>query len=421
MPLLPAKKERLQCFSRAPANIAAVPVVALLGHPLATMVGGACPLPSSEADFHLSSTVVLGEVADLFTDASCLRPAEPVLRLAAWAVVLARDAQDLEPCVVSARLLPGLVQTAFRAEIPAACSALLVPAGSGFGLGFGVTARVRALLEGSPLPPNCANADLWGAIVELLPALPRGCLVQKVPAHEDIEAHDDPVSFRVVHSNTLADSVATQANLCRDDLFWDAWNELAHLYLQTGRVTEIMRLHVAVARRATGVKPPRAPAARFVTKPDVPPLDLPQALLSGHCLWSKYGRGYVESFSNWLQRLVHEAKVQRAECRWISIVQLFFGFVVTQRQLPRVFQLATKTWARDRHAQATLARRVQWFTRHMRDLLPALGGALSTAEGRPESSVIFERLLVVPLGCWASFVQLLDSRLVVSRLASAGR
>ena len=199
-------------------------------------------LPSSTADFHLHPAIVLGEVVDLFTDGSCLRPAEPVLRLAAWAVVLARDAPDLEPCVVSAGLVPGIVQTAFRAEILAVFSALRFACRFGVRVRVwsdcqGVVALLRALLEGSPLPVACANADLWGAIVELLPVLPRGCLVQKVPAHEDIEAHEDPVSFWAVHNNTLADSAATQANLVREKLFWEAWNELEdHIRLQTYEV-----------------------------------------------------------------------------------------------------------------------------------------------------------------------------------------
>jgi len=62
---------------------------------------------------------------DLFTDGACLLPHEPPLRLAAWAVTIGRlDWNTLDHHVLAAGPLPGLHQTAFRAELYAAAVAL---------------------------------------------------------------------------------------------------------------------------------------------------------------------------------------------------------------------------------------------------------------------------------------------------------
>ena len=59
----------------------------------------------------------------LFTDGSCLRPHDPLLRLASWGVVCA-DVINQTFIPIACGPLPGLHQTIFRAEAYAAISAL---------------------------------------------------------------------------------------------------------------------------------------------------------------------------------------------------------------------------------------------------------------------------------------------------------
>ena len=72
---------------------------------------------------HQPFTPVLGLV-HLLTDGSSMLPQELCLRLASWAVTVAVPVGETPPLLASGQL-PGLVQTAFRAEIAAALSAML--------------------------------------------------------------------------------------------------------------------------------------------------------------------------------------------------------------------------------------------------------------------------------------------------------
>ena len=93
-------------------------------------------------------------------------PQELCLRLASWAVTVAVPVGETPPLLASGQL-PGLVQTAFRAEIAAALSAMLfaVRAGCALVLYFdcqGVVDRVLGFLAGLPCPgPSSQNSDFW--------------------------------------------------------------------------------------------------------------------------------------------------------------------------------------------------------------------------------------------------------------------
>ena len=103
---------------------------------------------------------------DLFTDGTCLLPTQPQVRLAAWAVTLARE-DSMPPFVLNSGLLPGLIQTSFRAEIFAVLAAVRFCRLVGTPVRIwcdclGVVRRVRKLLSGScNVPGNSKNGDLW--------------------------------------------------------------------------------------------------------------------------------------------------------------------------------------------------------------------------------------------------------------------
>ena len=81
-------------------------------------------LAGIEASFGDFQAMPSGECVDLFTDGSCLKPQEPNLRLAAWAVVFAPLELYADSVLVSAGLVPGILQSPYRGELCAMVSAL---------------------------------------------------------------------------------------------------------------------------------------------------------------------------------------------------------------------------------------------------------------------------------------------------------
>lgn len=79
-----------------------------------------------QPSFHVP--VLPGPILDLFTDGSCLFPRESAYRVASWAVVLAPPfglhVQRSEYQPIAAQPLPGLLQTAYRAELTAVLAAI---------------------------------------------------------------------------------------------------------------------------------------------------------------------------------------------------------------------------------------------------------------------------------------------------------
>ncbi|CAE7399039.1 unnamed protein product [Symbiodinium sp. CCMP2592] len=356
-----------------------------------------------------------GSSHDLFTDGTCSMPACPELRLAAWSVILANAGSAASPVVLAAQPLPGLVQTSFRAELFAMLVALTfasrvsVPVRVWSDCG-GVVSRTRSLLSGSPLVPGCSNHDLWQRIHVLCQTPGLSVTVLKVPSHEDATLHDDPVDQWAVEMNAVADRVADEANRVRDDSFVASWQQLRDwIEAETGRVRQVMKLHVEVALLAThtkAAKPERV--AHVFTSPDVPPLSLDVSLLDGSKLYSKYGNGYVQSLLQWTRGLFGEASKPGARCRWIAVYQLFFSFVMQTRVVPPVYMTTSKAWSSNPHVQVALVRRVQGFGRQVRDLWQTAGAGWPSREGRPESALLLQRLCVLPLRVPDGFIEDID-------------
>ena len=79
------------------------------------------------APFESSQMTVLSPQAafqEIFSDGSCIFPTEPHLSLASWALVPAKYVVGVEAVVLEAGILPGWLQTAYRAELYAALAAL---------------------------------------------------------------------------------------------------------------------------------------------------------------------------------------------------------------------------------------------------------------------------------------------------------
>ena len=135
-------------------------------------------------------------IIDAFTDGSCLHPADPALRHAAFSVVLSDpyrldyDHSWFHPPV--AQPLSGVLQTVYRAELSAIISALQ------FAVQRQCCVRIWTdclnvikvfqahVIDGIRVRPNEKNADLLLAFVDLAQQLGRTRLaILKVAAHVD--------------------------------------------------------------------------------------------------------------------------------------------------------------------------------------------------------------------------------------------
>ena len=170
---------------------------------------------------------LLGE-AHIFTDGSCQNQKYPTLRFAGWAVILASTSSlgNLSHSeVLDAGVLPGLLQSAVRAEIYAVWRALLLSRDHP-GLVHiwtdcdAVVKKFRRLLAGSAVKVNSLHADLWGEIHQCLLDRAGPTCITRVAAHQCVETASTAFHEWCFRHNALADKHANQVNLARDEGFW---------------------------------------------------------------------------------------------------------------------------------------------------------------------------------------------------------
>jgi len=151
-------------------------------------------LDSIDREVHFTPCGSLPSVLDVFTDGSCLFPTCPSLRVASWAVVLGRPFQldfcpsDFIP--LAGQPLPGLIQTAYRAELYAIMAALRFAAKTRRGIRIwtdcqsALDAFAAHVRDAMPVRANSKHSDLLLAIQQLALEVGPGCVeVLKVPAH----------------------------------------------------------------------------------------------------------------------------------------------------------------------------------------------------------------------------------------------
>lgn len=166
---------------------------------------------------------------DVFTDGSCMFPSEPAYRFASWAVCVAGlDISWEHSDVIGAGPLPGILQSAFRAEMYAILQAVRWAVKFKRKLRvwcdcLGVVDRVQSFLHGTwKTPINAANADLWSSIEEAIGQLgAKNMCITKVAAHQSEEHATTSFQSWVCLHNHLVDRAARLANICRPSDFWE--------------------------------------------------------------------------------------------------------------------------------------------------------------------------------------------------------
>ena len=233
--------------------------VALTHHLLPSANPHACQLRALlrglEGDvqtFH--SCPVPGACQHLFTDGACSTACEPALALAAWSVVNATSA-----CVVSCGPLPGVQQTAPRAELSALVSAVAWVRRHRVHAVIWCDAEhvascLRKLLEGEELQDSWLNLDLWKQLASHLGDVEPGTLqVQHIPSHQDPCLSEGPFEDWLLRWNGHADTVAGLCNMNRPWVLQQVYySAIDYHRQQASRIRALRAIYLGIADATYG-------------------------------------------------------------------------------------------------------------------------------------------------------------------------
>ncbi|CAE7816157.1 Pol [Symbiodinium sp. CCMP2592] len=333
---------------------------------------------------------ILPETLDLFTDGSCLLPTLPQVRLAAWAVTLARDDGET-PWVLCSGPLQGILQTAFRPKIKAVVAALGVALRARRAVRVwsdcaGVVRRVRAAKTGDLSP-------LWSEVVALVERIQTPWSIHKVAAHEDLSSSDSPFQDWLIANNAAVDRAAHRANMDRSSAFWQLWEAVRRdLALQMAHGRAMTELQVAVAERAIKGKDLVPAEDSHVPVGQLPIWGSDLTNLPRHLL--KFGRDYVDTLVPWLRDVLHDTT---NKAQWVSFAQLYLVFYICTGLAPPVYVDRARGWTTYSEddpltARFSMSDRARFFRQHVRAVVAATSGRLYTGEVRPFSAALAIKL-----------------------------
>ena len=360
-------------------------------------------------DLPLSPGVFSG-VLHLFTDGSCHGQHNAKLRFAGWAVVQA-DVGAVHDCegsrILAAGALPGLLQSAVRAEIYAVLKALqLAVTHEGPVMLWSdcdaVVRRVRKLLAGHAVKPNASHSDLWYEVQQCLSARVGITQITRVAAHQTDEGQGSVFAEWCFRHNDLADRQAVRANLTRSAYFWQLFQRHALAVDSVGWynrnvqsfLLEVSKEVVRVAEPAfvdLASIPIELVAPNF-TWHDLPSLDIPQAAIR----W--YGDSLVRLILSWFWQGVDSKN--SALC-WISHFQLYVDFMCSTGHPGPIHLTKWCDGSKLPFFQLrgfAFRQRSRWFAKVLKQSLKHLGVSPEVAYGRPRSHIIqmFTGCLALP-------------------------
>ena len=243
--ILPSLPEAVTCYGwalRAWTQNAWLRLLAAIPEP---SMNAFSPLPANE-----------GSVLHLFTDGSCYDQQHASVRFASWGVVVAGLSDDGLDEWKLAGFVPGILQSAYRAEVWALRMAVRV--GCHFRRAVhvwsdcaAVVASFRRILRGEPVPPNHPHRDLWEPIAADVRRLGASTLqITKVASH--VQIADDkvsPLQSWCAFHNSRVDAVAGDFNLARGQDFWDFYTKhTAAVGLATRISREVQHVQLAISR-----------------------------------------------------------------------------------------------------------------------------------------------------------------------------
>ena len=348
-------------------------------------------------------------ILDLFTDGSCLVPADPDFRMAACSVIHAAPFQldygpdNFRPIVAAP--LPGILQSAYRAELYALVCALSIAAKFESHVRIwsdcGSVIRVfeKHVRDQVPVNPNSKHSDLLVRMVSAARELGLSRIaVLQVPAHEDKTAFANELDLWLLDGNNIADASAVAANRARSAWVWNLWESYVQQTVQCREDGEAVRqLIVAVARLWTedavvtslpstpGVP---VPPKRTDRRPQLK-FSMPEPLqLVGRTFSKSFGPDLAAEVSTWISSIRSSASV----IQWISFMHLFLSF--QWRMGPIAISKRNGNWLVERGVGARLANhcklspRIKWFRLMLQQFFKDTNTVFVTGTVRPYSNWI---------------------------------
>ena len=278
---------------------------------------------------------------EVFTDGSCQCQDQPLLRFAAWSVTVAPTFSAAwtpgGASVLAASFLPGLCQTAYRAELFAVGYARHWAANFRAPIRIwtdclGVINKFRLLVRGCrAVKVNQSNADLWTWVVHSVETL-GAYKVQmcKVSAHRSLQgARSLHEVWTIVH-NDYADRAARLANQARPGSFWSFWEEHVAATAATTKICrQVTDLHLAVGRRQahSSVNDTGEHAVAPVRQTREFPAHFDQGRWPG-TMPPKFAQLFGPNIGQKVTRWFHERLTaqQGGDPVWISFAQLYIDF-----------------------------------------------------------------------------------------------
>lgn len=358
---------------------------------------------------------------NLFTDGSCLNQSQPHLRFASWAVVLASDSiTEMDSAhIVESGVLPGLLQSAVRAEIFALLRALEFAAVNGSSVHLwsdcqAVVSRFRKILQGRQIKIGSAHADLWNQIAQLAQSFPGPICISKVAAHKAVTTAQLFHEAWCCRYNNLADREAVAANLRRPSSFWQLYFQHTQACEYVVDVnTHVRHVLLTISREVVRAQDCAEVPNDFDFEPhDHMPLPMwrglqPFSLPPGAIRW--YGVDIVRVILSWFFDVVYTSK---APVQWVSHLQLYADFMgATGHPGPindhgwkdgsTIPQLALRGYS--------YRQRTKWFIKILKQCLKHSNQNLTYAVGLPHSHMIKMHTGVIALPWPATRLQAVDN------------
>ena len=351
---------------------------------------GLLPTPVPHVQFH-------GDI-HIFTDGSCHEQHLAEKRFAGWAVVEAScvGVHDFTGCrILDSGVLPGLLQSAVRAEIYAVLRALEITQQHEGRVYLwtdcdAVVKKVRRLLAGGQFNINSLHADLWVQIRRCIRARRGQIVITRVASHQN---HNDATSVFAewcFRNNGLADRQAVRANTTRSTAFWELWTR--HSGALDGinalnRVVQALLLRISeeVVRHdvpAPPVIPVVQPCVPFRRWNPLQVLQIPGAAVR----W--YGDAVVRQVTSWFWQNVW---LSEHPLVWVSHFQLYADYMLSSGHpgpvhIGKWCDGATVSMLEVRGF--AFKQRTRWFTKVLKEVLRRQGITLQMAYGRPHSQMI---------------------------------
>ena len=344
----------------------------------------------------------------IFTDGSCHAQNAQALRFAAYSVVLAdmTGLQDRQGELLDSGPVPGILQSAVRAEIFAVLRALQsVQHCVGRVMIWtdceAVVKKFRRLLAGHSLRSNGSHSDLWVDIQQLLQVIHATIGITKVSAHQALEGDYNLLQEWCFRHNGMADRCAVAANFNRTVQFWELHKRHARAVTRIGELNStVQSVQLAISQQVVATDKPQ----QLQQDPQVcelptlvshwvelPPLIVPPQAVR----W--YGDALVRRMVSWFWFSTHGSSFPMV---WVSHFQLYIDYMLCTG-CPGPVHLGK--W-KEGHLVSHLSlrgigfkQRTKWWTKVLKETLRHQGIHLQMSYGKPCSQSILMHTGVIAL------------------------